>query len=126
MSSLTEADELQLWELLPVPAQQAVARGDVTIADLLERMTAASRSELCPRCCVRPVSVHHRHIGWCATCAKKLALAASEERYAELKAADKVNAAKMRLNRLRDALEPGRERHAGPGARAARARGEQP
>lgn len=99
MHRLTQEDELELFELLPVRTQQAVARGEVSLADLLERVTKVSESELCPRCALQPVAV--RRTGLCIACHKRAMAEAHNEAYRELAATCEYDAAKQRLRRLR-------------------------
>jgi len=91
-----------LWELLPVDAQQSIARGDVTLEELLERVTSAEGSELCPHCAKRPV--RNRWTGLCTACSVAALTDAHNEAMAELEATREYNVAKTRLKRLRQEL----------------------
>ena len=98
-----------LWRLLSVEAQQSVARGDVTLEELLERVTSAEGSELCPHCAKRPV--RNPRVGLCNACATTALADAHNEAIRELEATRAYNTAKQRLKRLREELDvpaPGR------------------
>lgn len=92
-----------LWELLPVDAQQSIARGDVTLEELLERVTSAEGSELCPHCARRPV--RNRWTGLCTACSVAALTDAHNEAYRELVAKREYDTSKQRLKRLREELD---------------------
>ena len=91
-----------LWELLPAAAQQAIARGDVTLEDLLERVTSSEGADLCPRCATRPI--RHSRLGLCTACAFRALADAHNEAYAELEAQREYDVSKQRLKRLREEM----------------------
>jgi len=111
---LTDRDADELFELLSVSQQQAVARGDVDLMDLLERVTRSAEAELCPRCASRTVSAQYGRLGLCAVCARKAMTEAFEERISELEARRDADRLKKQIQRLRDELEPDRSRRGGP------------
>ncbi|MCK8113972.1 hypothetical protein [Anaerosoma tenue] len=97
---MEEYDEL--FGLLPVEAQQTIARGDVTLEDLLERVTSSEGAELCPHCARRPI--RHPRLGLCTACARRSLADAHNEAYAELEAQREYDVAKQRLKRVREEL----------------------
>lgn len=110
MRRLTEADELELMELLPAPMQQAVARGDVELAALLEYVTSSRTAELCPRCVARPVSDRYKKLGLCAPCARTAMNEAFLETIATLEAKRDGARKRKQVQRLRDEIDPERTR----------------
>ena len=101
-----------LFELLPTAAQQLIARGETTIAEYVDRITAPNADDLCPACCARPIT--HVPLGLCRACAKRRFAEAHRERADELEAQAAFNLAKKVLQRTRDALEPDRARAPAP------------
>ncbi|NTU70255.1 MAG: hypothetical protein HGB10_00300 [Coriobacteriia bacterium] len=102
----TEFDDL--FEHLPVKMQQAIARGDVELDQVLERLTRPSTGELCPSCSVREVD--HESLGLCWTCARKAMNEAFEKTIVELEAKREADRLKKGVQRLRDDLDPDRSR----------------
>lgn len=100
-SEAAQAFEDDLFEYLPTPLQQAVARGDVGLSELLERVTSTQASELCPRCAKRPQEVPS---GLCRVCWARATVAAHEEYRAEIVAKAEMVNARQKSKRLRDRL----------------------
>jgi hypothetical protein len=91
-----------VWELLTVPQQQAVARGDVSLEYLVELVTAATGAELCPSCCTRPVAGRYAAgFGLCDVCARKAMSEAFRDAIAALDAQREAAMLKQRLHRAR-------------------------
>lgn len=110
------ADYDAYFELLTVPQQQAIARGDVTIEELLERVTSDTEAELCPRCARASVSPRYARVGLCSACAVAAMADAHQEKVYELEAERERTNLKKRVQRLRDEIDPDRPRRPGPRA----------
>lgn len=108
-----------MWELLTVEQQQAVASGRITLEELVEHITASHDAELCPRCAAAPVSPKYHFLGLCVPCARKAATDAYRETVAELEAQREANRWKKLVQRRRDELDPGRQRRPGPNSKRA-------
>lgn len=89
-----------LWEMLTVEQQQAVARGDVSLEELLELATTAAGAEVCPICCTRPVRV--KSSGWCRPCTTRALNDAFHERIAMVEAYRERTLLKKNLQRARE------------------------
>lgn len=99
-----------LFELLTVTQQQAVARGDIKLEDLLERITDSTQLELCPRCCKGTVSQKYERFGLCEACVRIEVTAAHRAKVYELEA-ERDNARQRKIvQRLRDEIDPNRPR----------------
>lgn len=90
-----------LWPHLSVAQQQLIASGRTTIEELLDRITAAENSELCPRCAGAPVSAVYRRLGLCVTCGRRALNGALEEVLSEIDARREADVLKQRIHRAR-------------------------
>ncbi len=108
MAALSERESTELFELLPVSLQQACARGDVDLDELLEQVTNPQAAEICPWCGVRPV--HSKRHGICWVCSRQRLNEALSDKVAELEVLRVATVEKKRLQRLRDTLDPDRPR----------------
>lgn len=90
-----------LWSDLTVAQQQLVASGRITLEELVDRVTAASNAELCPRCCRDTISPVFVKLGLCAACARKARNEALEAKLSELDAQREADMLKQRLHRAR-------------------------
>lgn len=97
-TALSEIESEALFADLPVALQQAVARGEVDLDTLLERVTG-SQAELCPRCATRPIT--QRSTGLCRPCHDKALSAALREVRAEQAATQQRAAERKRSERFR-------------------------
>ena len=97
----------ELSEHLPVPLQQAVARGDVEVDQLLERATRPGGGQLCPWCGINEIDpdTPAGRRGICIPCAMRRLADGYREKLAEIEAIREVNALKTALKRVRDELE---------------------
>ena len=90
-----------MWPHLTVAQQQLVASGRVTLESLLERVTAAENTDLCPRCAGAPVSTAYSRLGLCLACGRRALNAALEETLTEIEAVREANRIKTRTKRAR-------------------------
>lgn len=104
--SLSPEAAEELFEVLPVSLQQCIARGEVSLEQLLEDLTSAKDAEICPWCGSR--SVASKQLGVCHVCARKRLTEIQEERLSALEALREANRIKTRVKRMHDELEPGR------------------
>lgn len=114
-----DMSDVGIFECLPVPLQQKVARGEVDLDTLLEMLTRPESDELCPRCGSYPVD-RKSPFGFCRPCTLQRYTERSKQALAELKARREYNVAKKKVERARDVLEPDRVRHnngRGPGSK---------
>lgn len=107
---LSERESVSLFADLPVPLQQAVARGDIDLDTLLERVTAPATGELCPACGAHevPTSGLGARLGLCGPCAHRRMADAYDETLIDLLAVREANAKKKQVQRDRDELFPDR------------------
>jgi len=89
-----------LWESLTVEQQQVVARGVITLEELVETITSAADAELCPRCCCRPVKPMSR-FGLCETCHRAALNEALQAKLANVELQKTANVLKTRIRRER-------------------------
>ena len=92
-----------LFELLPIPLQQAVARGDVGLEALLERVTRPGGGPLCPWCGHREIDPDTAagRSGLCTPCAKRRYADRYREILADLEATREVNRLKTAVKMVR-------------------------
>jgi hypothetical protein len=97
-----QSTEDDLFELLPVSLQQAVARGDVDLDELLDRVTRPG-AEICPHCGVNEIDPNTQagRRGICVPCVRRRFTDAANERLANLEALRENNAAKTAVKRAR-------------------------
>jgi hypothetical protein len=101
-----------LWDLLSVRQQQLVARGELSLEQLVDRVTSEPDDDLCPRCCVRVIT--RPRLRLCDTCLKRgfrdahLLLASDAEALAA------TVMAKKHSQRARDLADPDRPRGHAP------------
>lgn len=91
-----------LFAALPVSLQQACARGEVELAELLERITAPDSDDLCPWCATRPI--YSVTVGICLPCLRRRSTDLHLENVSQLEALRAYNVAKKRRQRGRDEL----------------------
>lgn len=101
VSTLSPADMEDLFAELPVSVQQAVARGELALEDVFERITRPGL-ELCPHCGVREIPPRLRRVGVCSSCFAKRSVAAHAEVVADLEDKRATGMAKQRTKRLRE------------------------
>jgi len=107
VDELDQAAADELWELLTPSQQAAVARGDIDLAELLERVTRPGE-ELCPWCVTRPIT--RKRLGTCEVCARRRMRDAQEQVLVELQLHRERDAIKQRIRRERDRQDPDRPR----------------
>jgi hypothetical protein len=100
--ALSPQEAEELFEVLPVSLQTSVARGDVSLLELLEALTSSQNAELCPWCGCRPVALNH--FGLCAVCSRKRLTEIQEERLVALDAHREANRVKTAIKRSRRRL----------------------
>lgn len=89
-----------LFECLTVAQQQAVARHEIDLEDLLERLTATSTSEeLCPKCACRFIGKNR--FGWCDVCMRRQLSTAFRDELSTLDARREADALKQQVCRDR-------------------------
>lgn len=92
---MTEKD----FALLPVPVQQAIARGEVSEQEIEQRLRDATFGDLCPSCCARPINTS---LGLCSVCMRKRSTQAHHALQAEIIAIRANNTAKKQTQRTRE------------------------
>ena len=90
----------ELWSLLTVKQQQAVASGRIDLADLLEAVTTTSDLELCVRCACDYVPSDSR-LGVCPACARRIANERLEGKLRAIDAKREADVLKQRTHRAR-------------------------
>lgn len=90
----------ELWSLLTVKQQQAVASGRIDLEELLESITTTNDLELCSRCSVDYVPKDSR-LGVCHACARRIANERLEGKLREIDAQREADVAKQRVHRRR-------------------------
>lgn len=104
MTMLTDVEMESLFYELPVPTQQAIARGEVTMEDVFERITRPG-TELCPHCGRYEIPDDLKRVGICRSCFSKRTQEAHQEVMRDLENVKAVNAAKQAAKRAREELE---------------------
>jgi len=84
---------------LPKSVQKAIARGDMTLDEALERARAGIGAELCPECSCREIATSFT--GLCLVCHERRLTEGNLQRLAELEAVRAHNAAKTAVKRTR-------------------------
>ena len=92
----------ELWSLLTVAQQQAVASGRIDLEGLLDAITSSSDLELCPRCASDYVPASSQ-LGLCRACARRAANEALEAMLAAVDAQREADMLKQRIHRAREA-----------------------
>lgn len=90
----------ELWSLLTVKQQQAVASGRIDLEELLEVLTTTNDLELCSRCSVDYVPKDSR-LGVCPACARRIANERLEGKLREIDAGREANVLKTATRRAR-------------------------
>lgn len=92
----------ELFALLTVAQQQAVASGRIDLEDLLDAITTSGDLELCPRCVSDYVPPRSK-LGLCRACARRAANEALEAMLAAVDAQREADMLKQRVHRAREA-----------------------
>lgn len=106
-STLTESEMEALFEELPVSVQQSVARGEIELADVFERITRPDVM-ICPNCGVYEVPPELAKIGFCRRCMTKRVVYTRQELLTDLDNLRELNASKQAVcrERSRQGLNP--------------------
>ena len=83
---------------LPPIVQRAIARGEITLDEALERAAADPDAELCPACGCRPITTAR---GLCRVCYDRRLVEGLYEKLAELDSHREHDVAKQRVHRRR-------------------------
>ncbi|MDO8915993.1 MAG: hypothetical protein Q7W16_07925 [Coriobacteriia bacterium] len=101
-----------LWDLLTPKQQMIVARGELSLEELVDRITTEPDGELCHSCCKRTIT--RPVLGLCELCARRAMTDALVYKLSEIETLLASATAKKALQRSRDRLDPDRPRGHAP------------